>query len=69
MGNKPEPVEAMIGPQQKGYYGIPNGHQARLAELIKESSVAVDEVMFCNSGSEATKLYFVQLEQQPVKGR
>ena len=60
LGNKPKPVEAMIGPQiEKGWhYGIPNGHQARLAELIKESSVAVDEVMFCNSGSEATMFAF-----------
>ena len=60
LGNKPEPVEAMIGPQiEKGWhYGIPNGHQARLAELIKESSAAVDEVMFCNSGSEATMFAF-----------
>mgnify|MGYP006240691053 CR=1 FL=1 len=60
LGNKPEPVEAMIGPQIEKvlHYGIPNGHQARLAELIKESSVAVDEVMFCNSGSEATMFAF-----------
>ena len=60
LGNKPEPVEAAIGPQiEKGWhYGIPNGQQARLAELIKESSAAVDEVMFCNSGSEATMFAF-----------
>ena len=35
-------------------HGIPGAEQAQLAELIKESSPAVDEVMaFCNSGSEA----------------
>ena len=46
LGNKPEPVQAAIGPQiEKGWhYGIPNGQQAQLAELIKESSAAVDEV-------------------------
>ncbi|HJL96114.1 MAG TPA: aminotransferase class III-fold pyridoxal phosphate-dependent enzyme, partial [SAR86 cluster bacterium] len=35
LGNKPEPVQAAIGPQiEKGWhYGIPNGQQARLAEL------------------------------------
>ena len=60
LGNKPEPVQAAIGPQiEKGWhYGIPNGQQAQLAELIKESSAAVDEVMFCNSGSEATMFAF-----------
>jgi len=60
LGNKPESVQAAIGAQiEKGWhYGIPNGHQARLAELIKESSAAVDEVMFCNSGSEATMFAF-----------
>tara|TARA_Y100000590_G_scaffold126302_1_gene144365 strand:+ start:2777 stop:4150 length:1374 start_codon:yes stop_codon:yes gene_type:complete len=60
LGNRPEPVEAAIGPQiEKGWhYGIPNGQQVRLAELIKESSAAVDEVMFCNSGSEATMFAF-----------
>ena len=60
LGNRPEPVQAAIASQiEKGWhYGIPNGLQARLAELIKESSVAVDEVMFCNSGSEATMFAF-----------
>ena len=60
LGNKPEPVQAAIAPQiKKGWhYGIPNGQQVRLAELIKESSIAVEEVMFCNSGSEATMFAF-----------
>jgi len=60
LGNKPEPVQAAISPQiKKGWhYGIPNGQQVRLAELIKESSTAVDEVMFCNSGTEATMFAF-----------
>ena len=60
LGNRPEPVQAAIDPQiKKGWhYGIPNGLQAQLAELIKESSAAVDEVMFCNSGSEATMFAF-----------
>ena len=53
LGNKPEPVEAALDSQiEKGWhYGIPGAGQTQLAELIKESAPAVDEVMFCNSGS------------------
>ena len=60
LGNKPEPVEAAMTSQiKKGWhYGIPGAGQARLAELIKECAPAVDEVMFCNSGSEATMFAF-----------
>ena len=60
LGNKPKPIEAALASQiKKGWhYGIPGAGQARLAELIKESSPAVDEVMFCNSGSEATMFAF-----------
>jgi glutamate-1-semialdehyde 2,1-aminomutase len=60
LGNKPEPVEEALAAQiKKGWhYGIPGDGQARLAELIKESAPAVDEVMFCNSGSEATMFAF-----------
>ena len=60
MGNKFEPRGSHDWPtNRKGWhYGIPNSEQAQLAELIKESSVAVDEVMFCNSGSEATMFAF-----------
>ena len=60
VGNKAEPVEEALAAQiKKGWhYGIPGAEQARLAELIKESSSAVDEVMFCNSGSEATMFAF-----------
>ena len=51
--------EALASQIKKGWhYGIPGAEQARLAELIKESSSAVDEVMFCNSGSEATMFAF-----------
>ena len=47
LGNKPEPVEEALAAQiKKGWhYGIPGDGQARLAELIKESAPAVDEVM------------------------
>lgn len=60
LGNKPEAVEKALASQiKKGWhYGIPGDGQADLAELIKESSPAVDEVMFCNSGSEATMFAF-----------
>ena len=60
LGNKPEAVEKALASQiEKGWhYGIPGDGQADLAELIKESSPAVDEVMFCNSGSEATMFAF-----------
>ena len=60
VGNKFEPVEKALASQiKKGWhYGIPGAEQAQLAELIKESSSAVDEVMFCNSGSEATMFAF-----------
>ena len=53
-------VEKALASQiKKGWhYGIPGAEQAQLAELIKESSPAVDEVMFCNSGSEATMFAF-----------
>tara|TARA_B100001287_G_scaffold39488_1_gene28619 strand:- start:548 stop:1921 length:1374 start_codon:yes stop_codon:yes gene_type:complete len=60
LGNRPAPVEAALSAQLKRgwHYGIPNDGQANLAELIKDSSPAVDEVMFCNSGSEATMFAF-----------
>ena len=60
VGNKAPFVEKALASQiKKGWhYGIPGAEQARLAELIKESSSAVDEVMFCNSGSEATMFAF-----------
>ena len=60
LGNKPKPIEDALASQiKKGWhYGIPGHGQAHLAELIKESSPAVDEVMFCNSGSEATMFAF-----------
>ena len=60
VGNKAPFVEDALAAQiKKGWhYGIPGVEQARLAELIKESSAAVDEVMFCNSGSEATMFAF-----------
>ena len=60
VGNKSEPVEKALSSQiKKGWhFGIPGAEQAQLAELIKDSSPAVDEVMFCNSGSEATMFAF-----------
>ena len=60
VGNRAQPVEEALASQiKKGWhFGIPGAEQARLAELIKESSPAVDEVMFCNSGSEATMFAF-----------
>ena len=60
VGNKFEKVEKALAAQiKKGWhYGIPGAEQAHLAELIKESSSGVDEVMFCNSGSEATMFAF-----------
>ena len=60
LGNKPEAVESALSSQiKKGWhYGIPSEGQAHLAELIKDSSPSVDEVMFCNSGSEATMFAF-----------
>ena len=49
LGNKPEPVERALSSQiKKGWhFGIPGDGQAQLAELIKDSAPAVDEVMFC----------------------
>tara|TARA_B100000900_G_scaffold400718_1_gene404643 strand:+ start:760 stop:2127 length:1368 start_codon:yes stop_codon:yes gene_type:complete len=60
VGNRAAVVEEALAAQiKKGWhYGIPGAEQARLAELIKDSSAAVDEVMFCNSGSEATMFAF-----------
>ena len=60
LGNKPEPVERALASQiKKGWhFGIPGDGQAQLAELIKDSAPAIDEVMFCNSGSEATMFAF-----------
>jgi len=60
LGNKPEPVERALSSQiKKGWhFGIPGDGQAQLAELIKDSAPAIDEVMFCNSGSEATMFAF-----------
>ena len=60
VGNRFEPVEKALAAQiKKGWhYGIPGAEQAHLAELIKGSSSSVDEVMFCNSGSEATMFAF-----------
>ena len=60
LGNKPKAVESALSSQiKKGWhYGIPSEGQAHLAELIKDSSPSVDEVMFCNSGSEATMFAF-----------
>ena len=60
LGNKPEPVEKALASQiKKGWhFGIPGDGQAQLAELIKDSAPAIDEVMFCNSGSEATMFAF-----------
>ena len=60
LGNKPEPVERALSSQiKKGWhFGIPGDGQAQLAELLKDSAPAIDEVMFCNSGSEATMFAF-----------
>ena len=60
LGNKPEAVETALSAQiKKGWhYGIPSDGQTHLAQLIKDSSPSVDEVMFCNSGSEATMFAF-----------
>lgn len=60
LGNKPEVVEVALQAQiAKGWhFGIPGAGQTRLGELIQASSPAVDEVMFCNSGSEATMFAF-----------
>lgn len=60
LGNKPEVVEVALQAQiAKGWhFGIPGAGQTRRGELIQASSPAVDEVMFCNSGSEATMFAF-----------
>ena len=60
LGNKPEVVEhALTAQAKKGWhFGIPNGRQTRLAELIQEAAPAAEAVMFCNSGSEATMFAF-----------
>ena len=60
LGNKAKVVENALASQvKKGWhYGIPGAEQTELAELIKDSSSGVDEVMFCNSGSEATMFAF-----------
>lgn len=60
LGNKPEVVETALQSQIKNgwHFGIPSAGQTRLAELIKESAPVVDQVMFCNSGSEATMFAF-----------
>lgn len=60
LGNKPEVVGAALQAQiaRGWHFGIPGAGQTRLGELIQASSPAVDEVMFCNSGSEATMFAF-----------
>ena len=60
LGNKPQVVEEALQAQiGKGWhFGIPCGQQRQLSGLLKESSPAVDKVVFCNSGSEATMYAF-----------
>ena len=56
LGNRPEVVQRALAEQiERGWhFGIHNPLQADLAELICEASACADNVMFCNSGTEAT---------------
>jgi len=56
LGHRPAAVAAAVKAQlAKGWhFGIPNARQAELAELIKEASPCADNVVFFNSGTEAT---------------
>ena len=56
LGHAPDCVVDAISSQvAKGaHFGLHNSHQIRLAELITESSSSVEEVVFANSGTEAT---------------
>jgi len=56
LGNKPAVVEeALQGQIEKGWhFGIPSAPQQRLAEIVKDAAPCVDNVIFCNSGTEAT---------------
>ena len=60
LGNKPEVVERALQSQiEKGWhFGIPSAGQKQLSALIKEADACVDQVAFCNSGTEATMYAF-----------
>jgi glutamate-1-semialdehyde 2,1-aminomutase len=61
LGHAPDSVVAAVR-RQAGcglHYGLHNAHQTRLAELITEAVPSVEEVVFTNSGTEAT-LYAVR---------
>ena len=56
LGNKPEVVQTALQDQiKKGWhFGIPGTGQKQLSTLIKEADPFVDQLVFCNSGTEAT---------------
>ena len=60
LGNRPKVVEQAISNQiKKGWhFGIPGPGQSELAGILKEASPVTEQVVFCNSGSEATMFAF-----------
>ena len=60
LGNRPKVVEQAISDQiKKGWhFGIPGPGQSELAGILKEASPVTEQVVFCNSGSEATMFAF-----------
>ncbi len=56
LGNKPAVVEdALLAQVGKGWhFGIPSAPQQILADIVKDAGACVDQVVFCNSGTEAT---------------
>ncbi len=56
LGNKPSVVEEALTEQvKKGWhFGIPSAPQQTLSDLVREAGPCVDQVVFCNSGTEAT---------------
>ncbi|MEM7016288.1 MAG: aminotransferase class III-fold pyridoxal phosphate-dependent enzyme [Pseudomonadota bacterium] len=55
LGNRPAVVEEALAKQiKKGWhYGLPCEEQLELAEIIKDAGACVDQVLFCNTGTEA----------------
>ncbi|MBT5927776.1 MAG: aminotransferase class III-fold pyridoxal phosphate-dependent enzyme, partial [Verrucomicrobia bacterium] len=50
----PEIIQAVQVAAEKGTsFGIPNPHEPRMAELIKDLFPSVEKVRMCNSGTEA----------------
>lgn len=56
LGNRHAVIEAALSEQiKKGWhFGIPSGPQQLLSDIVKDAAACVEQVVFCNSGTEAT---------------